>query len=84
MDENKWEELSEVQTDYMDSARSEITDDTDISYITVSGKFLTKHFYPKNSDNGAWQFVMTPAWVWVQWGIMLVYEQMRKVQMSIE
>ena len=53
MDENKWEELSEVQTDYMDSARSEITDDTDISYITVSGKFLTKHFYPKNSDNGA-------------------------------
>ena len=53
MDENKWEELSEVQTDYMDSARSEITDDTDISYITVSGKFLTKHSYPKNSDNGA-------------------------------
>ena len=35
MDENKWEELSEVQTDYIDSARSEITDDTDVSYITV-------------------------------------------------
>ena len=35
MDENKWEEISEVQTDYIDSARSEITDDTDISFLTV-------------------------------------------------
>ena len=36
MDESKWEELSDVQTDYLDSARSEITDDTDISFLTVS------------------------------------------------
>ncbi len=36
MDENKWEELSEVQTDYLDTARSEITDDTEISFATVS------------------------------------------------
>ena len=36
MDENKWEELSEVQTDYLGTARSEITDDTEISFATVS------------------------------------------------
>ena len=38
MDENKWDEISDVQTEYLDSARSEITDDTDISFVTVSQK----------------------------------------------